>query len=243
MTTTTTRHGHGDTPTRGPAQGPANGPARTHATRAMARGNGRTLLGSFLQFAGAAISGFHVLAEEPGLPVLARAASLTDAWHVFFAKADLPAPLGPLRADIERLRYDERARAQAMADYNALFKAPELPVPLWESLWLSREKILFAQECFEVRDWYGRFNWEISTAGYEAEDHIGFETAFCGWLFDAATSGQRASLDDVHDFLRGHYLRWAPECIGRLSMAAVTPFWSHLLISAALLTRGLEQEL
>lgn len=228
-----------------------SGPQRAHSALLTAQGGCRTLLGSFLEFTGAACSGFHAIAREPDRPILARAGRMAHAWRGFFAQAGIPAPLGPLRTDIDVLLHDESALIEALEDYNGLFRAPELPVPLWESLWLSDEKTLFTKESFEVRGWYERFDWEINAVGYEAEDHIGFETAFCGWLFDTASHGQgpgggrRAAsptLDDVQGFMNGHYLRWAPECLGKLSMVAQTPFWTHLLISAALLAGGLEKE-
>jgi len=213
---------------------------------------GSTVLGSFLQFTGVACSGFDRIVRESGRPVLVRAGQLADSWRDFFAGAGIPAPADLLPADLRGLLDGGDGLARALAEYDALFRAPELPVPLWESVWVSAEGTLFTEETWAVRDWYARFHWEILRAGYEAEDHLGFETAFCGWLFDAAAGGAgqggdperpRPTLADLRGFLDGHFSRWAPECFARLAGQAQTPFWSHLLASAAALARALAEDI
>ncbi|WP_272701379.1 TorD/DmsD family molecular chaperone [Desulfovibrio sp. Fe33] len=222
-----------------------------HAGRTSAAGAaGTTVLGSFLRFVGVACNGFNIIAGESGRPVLVQASGLSDSWRVFFEDAGLDAPIEALGDDIRILLVDEAELARTLGEFNALFRVPELPVPLWESVWLSSEKILFTEESFAVRDWYARFQWEINKVGYEAEDHIGFEAAFCGWLFDAAVKGQEGGPDarpqptqsDVRAFLEEHFTRWAPECFRQLADAAGTPFWKHLLSSASLLSGALAED-
>ncbi|MBG0789978.1 MAG: molecular chaperone TorD family protein [Desulfovibrionaceae bacterium] len=210
-----------------------------------------TALGSFLQFVGVACNGFNLIAGESGRPVLNRAASLSDSWRVFFENIGLDdAPVEFLGKDIRALLEDEAELKRALDEFNGVFHMPELPVPLWESVWLSKEKILFTEESFDVRAWYARFQWEIQRVGYEAEDHIGFEAAFCGWLFDAAANdgapdhdGPQPTLEDVQDFLDQHFTRWAPECFRQLADVVKTPFWVHLLASAAVLSQALAEDI
>ncbi|WFS63154.1 molecular chaperone TorD family protein [Pseudodesulfovibrio thermohalotolerans] len=217
----------------------------------VADANGTTALGSFLRFVGVACNGFNIIAGESGRPVLVQAGSLSGSWRAFFENAGLDAPVEALGKDIRVLLEDEDELARTLGEFNALFRVPELPVPLWESVWLSSEKILFTEESFAVRDWYARFQWEINKVGYEAEDHIGFESAFCGWLFDAAVNGEGLARDghpqpaqsDVRAFLDEHFTRWAPECFRQLADAAETPFWAHLLTSAALLSGALAEDI
>ncbi|WP_461211309.1 TorD/DmsD family molecular chaperone [Desulfocurvus sp. DL9XJH121] len=213
-------------------------------------GPDKTVLGTFLQFTGVACRSFHEIAAEPGMPVLARAADLAESWRVFFDGAGIQASLGPLETALHGLLEDEAVRAEALAEFDALFRVPELPVPLWESVWVSEEKTLFTEETCAVRDWYARFRWEIGAVGYEAEDHIGFETAFCGWLFDAAMAEHdpagrhpQPTLADLRAFLDAHFARWAPRCLADLAARARTPFWSLLLTAASRLSGVLAQEL
>ncbi len=210
-------------------------------------------LGSFLQFTGAACYGFDAILREPNLPTLRSALDLTPAWERFFAEAEIIAPANRLKTHLTRLLEDDLSRQAALKEYNALFHAPELPVQLWESVWLSPEKILFTAETSAVRAWYARFAWEINRVGYEAEDHLGLETAFCGWLYDtaadredAAPSGPalpiRPTLADLRAFMAEHFSRWAPQCFGQLRIIAETPFWGHLLASAAALSVALAED-
>ena len=212
---------------------------------------GQTVLGSFLQFAGAVCCSFNVIADESGMPALAQAEGLVDSWRGFFESTGIPAPLDQLKTSLRLVRESGIERARTLAEFNALFRAPALPAPLWESVWVSEEGILFTEETCAVRAWYARYHWEIHKAGYEAEDHIGFETAFCGWLFDAAVANQdleqdgevpQPSLADVRTFLGDHFSRWAPQCFAQLALAAETPFWTHLLTSASLLATALAEE-
>ncbi|MDR2826100.1 MAG: molecular chaperone TorD family protein [Deltaproteobacteria bacterium] len=208
-----------------------------------------TALGSFLQFAGAVCYNFSGITEESGYPVLKSALALSGSWEDFFHSAALDS--SQLSSELRQLLHSPEAIRVALTEYNALFHAPELPVPLWESVWLSREQILFTEETSAVRAWYSRFGWEISRVGYEAEDHIGLETAFCGWLYDQEiqsveqkaepAGGAEADFPALRAFLREHYLRWVPQCFASLRVRAETSFWKSLLTSAELLTKILTE--
>ena len=209
-------------------------------------------LGSLLQFTGACCHGFDRLLREDGMPAIVSAAQALPAWKKFFKLAGLDAPIRELGHEIARLVEDENAREQALHEFYDLFHAPELIVPLWESVWLSEEKILFTEETSSVRAWYARFGWEITKVGYEAEDHLGLETAFCGWLYDMAADrdGDAApgedptvpTLADMDAFMAAHFSRWAPQCFAALRNAARTPFWASLLAVAAVLSLELSGE-
>ena len=113
-------------------------------------------------------------------------------------------------------------------EYNRLFFSPVPLVPLWESLWLSDEGVLFTQETSSVRDWYRRFGQGILREGYEAEDHVGLELAFCGQLYDAAAR-DGALLEELAAFASAHACRWVPQCLAALRDAAESPFWRPVL--------------
>jgi len=203
-----------------------------------------TALGSFLRFTGAACHSFAAIVREPGFPVLAEALQASRTWKQFFGQANLSAPLDTLETALERLMDDGDFRREALEEYNELFHAPDLITPLWESVWLSKEKLLFTEETFAVRDWYARFGWEIHRAGFEAEDHIGLETAFCGWLYDLdarAQAGDSLNEPQLRTFLREHYSLWAPCCFTALRQAARTPFWTSLLTAAEQLAEALAE--
>ena len=100
-------------------------------------------LGSFLQFIGVACCKFDNIASQPGQPVLVQALDLAGSWQDFFTRSQVAAPINLLAKDIAGLIQNNSSLEMALKDYNALFRAPELPVTLWESAWLSEKKILY----------------------------------------------------------------------------------------------------
>lgn len=177
-----------------------------------------TALGSFLQFSGMVCYRFDRLAED----TFSRAEALLPLWGTL---PGVDAAL--LEEAFEALRDPASLHAERL-EYNRLFLAPVPLVPLWESLYLSDEKLLFTEETASVRGWYRRFGLGILREGYEAEDHLGLELAFCGELYDAAAR-EDALLTELEAFASVHMCRWVPQCLESLRQHAGTPFWGGFL--------------
>lgn len=104
-------------------------------------------------------------------------------------------------------------------DYNALFVGPNklLAYP-WESVYLSKDGILFDAPTLAVRDFYRRFGLQAPQKTHEPDDHIGLEMAFmvhlCSVGLCMAEQDDQDVLEQIRnaqrDFLSEHLLRWAP---------------------------------
>jgi putative dimethyl sulfoxide reductase chaperone len=119
-------------------------------------------------------------------------------------------------------------------DFNALFVGPGplLAYP-WESVYLSKEKLIFDEQTLEVRAFYRRFGLQAPTKQREPDDHIGLEFAFmvhlCSVGMCALEQEDHTALDQLlqaqSDFLEEHLLRWAPLCLQRIIDNAQTEYY------------------
>lgn len=210
-----------------------------------------TALGSFLHFCGLAMLTFPDLLND-------KARGLRPALTLFPFWRETLVESGMLPSDIFRLHtglsnlvdgLDDALIGEAMSDYNRFFISADAPVPMWESLWLSSEKILFTEETEQVRALFHRFNMPLVRFRYEAEDHLGYELAFAGALFDKVYAPGTLQADvhetsaALHDFLQDHLLRWGPEALEAAETHAHSPLWKALFQTLHAVLRQLEQEL
>lgn len=205
----------------------------------------RTALGSLFRFVGLVCCRFDEEAaavhDRGASSALCEALPLFPHWRILPHFAESPELVDELNTAVcalvsERDRADtvgvlpKRGSAVVHAEYQRLLLAPDLPVPLWESLWCSREKLLFTQETSAVREWYARHGLEIQQVGQAAEDHLGLEFFFLGWLVD------QGELDAAEAFLTAHAAPWIPACCHRLCDEAETPFWKAVFRIGEVLT-------
>ncbi|MBX3083627.1 MAG: molecular chaperone TorD family protein [Anaerolineae bacterium] len=127
-------------------------------------------------------------------------------------------------------------------DYTRLFFAPgDGFVRPWESVYRSKDHILFDQETFAVRQQYQRFGMTIPNVGLEPEDHLGLEFRFvahlCSLALVALERGESAVFDQtvtgLRNFQRDHLNKWAPECLQCVISDANTVFYrgvAHLAL-------------
>ncbi len=132
-------------------------------------------------------------------------------------------------------------------DYNRLFVVPgDGFVRPWESVYRSKDHILFERETLEVRQQYQRFGMPIPRLDVEPEDHLGLELRFiahlCSLGLVALECGRvnafRHSIEGMRDFINGHLSLWANECLGQVIAHADTAFYR----GAAYLTQGCIEE-
>lgn len=126
-------------------------------------------------------------------------------------------------------------------DYLRLFVGPgHLEAPPWESVYRSKEHLLFGEETMAVREFYRSFGLESKNKNREPEDHIGLEMEFMAYLNceaaakAAADEGFAEFLQGQRRFLKEHLQQWVPALCADIQKAAQTAFFRGL----ALFTRG-----
>lgn len=143
-----------------------------------------------------------------------------------------------LLADFFR-SYTDAALPALNADYTALYAAPGEAIPLWESVWTTRDRLLFDGPMFDVRAAYAEYGLVSPRAAHEPDDHIGLELSFLGGVLnEAAGAADRqkpeealSHLDVARNFLNSHLARWAGKFLQETTARAATP----LYVGAALL--------
>jgi TorA maturation chaperone TorD len=146
-------------------------------------------------------------------------------------------------AELDAHKDDPGYETLLAEDYNGLFAGPgHLSAPPWESVYLSKEKLLFGEAESSVRGSYRSFGLAADTSS-EPADHITLELAFMARLCTLAIAEQlrfAEILSGQQAFLEEHLLRWVPAWADCITLNARTEFWRGL----SAVTRGwLENDL
>ena len=141
----------------------------------------------------------------------------------------------------------EGAEERLRDEYMSLMIGPgEMPVPPWESVFVSKEKLLFQESTLLVRRAYARAGYRSAGYPHEADDHIAVELNFMAALakrtldaFEADDGGEFARLLDVQrTFLAEHLLVWIGEYAERMqALAGFNAFYPSFAALAALVCR------
>lgn len=124
-------------------------------------------------------------------------------------------------------------------EYHRLFIGPgHLPAPPWESVYLSKEKIIFDEHTLAVRDFYKK--WGVNTKEFkkEPDDHIGFELEFVSILIgksiDALNENNiiklKAAMSAQKEFFEKHILLWVEEFADKLFNNTEEKFYKGLAL-------------
>jgi len=113
--------------------------------------------------------------------------------------------------------HDEAAQAVLLTEYAALFIGPDNAVPLWESVWTTKDKLLFDGPMFEVRAAYAKYGLASPNPDHEPDDHIGLEMSFLGGVMGcAATAMDEGDTQTAHEhlamaaeFINAHLSQWS----------------------------------
>lgn len=120
--------------------------------------------------------------------------------------------------NISKLEHEEFIKIKE--DYNRLFIGPgKLLAPPWESVYLSREKIIFDEHTLAVREFYQKWDVNINRVNKEPDDHIGFELEFMNILISKSIKALEANDLNLfkktmlaqNEFLEKHILLWIEE--------------------------------
>ena len=123
-------------------------------------------------------------------------------------------------------------------DYQRLFVGPDhILAPLWESVYSTKDKIIFDENELEVRKFYNKSGLDVKKT--EPADHISLELGFmarlCAEESDyAAIENEELLLLKQVDFLKKHLLKWTSSWVEKVNENASTEFWKNF----SLITRS-----
>jgi len=127
--------------------------------------------------------------------------------------------------------------AQLKMDYTRLFIGLDtLPTAPWESVYFSRERLVFQEQTVQVREWFARFGLQAERLNREPDDHIGLELIFVAHLAKMVLNSLELNdhdsaekyLQAQRDFLFEHLLRWGPAWTRLVKEHAGTDFYRGL---------------
>lgn len=169
----------------------------------------------------------RLLSEAPSQELLntVRSPELLSTWPLAGGEGT-SAALGALKQSAAKGESEEDIRA----DYQQLFIGPNaLPAPPWESVYRSREGIVFGETTGQVRQAYARYGLQVPRLHHEPDDHISLELEFLAMLLarsERADARDRAVLLEDHDrFVADHLVQWAPRFFDAVRAAARTDFY------------------
>lgn len=188
-------------------------------------------------FAAAIVCAFfgRVFSHDPEREFISqvRDENLLEEWPLETSVED-KASLDLLTSCIADL--DEQEMALLQDDYNALFVIPDSAVPVWESVWTTKERLLFGDPTFAVREAYARYGVVAPKLNNEPDDHIGLELDFMARLFalsaDAMEAGDTVKADecaeDAKSFYHDHFGKWAKDCLVEIESKSVTEYYTSM---------------
>ncbi len=143
---------------------------------------------------------------------------------------------------------DHESLEQARRDYSDLYVGPADIVPIWESVWTSKERLLFEDSAMDVRQTYARLGFETADRDHQPDDHFGLELSFLAALFSLAaqadesgdTEDMRTMLEEARSFMQKHLGVWSGEFLDATAARATTGLFQGvaLLGRDSLLTIG-----
>ena len=167
--------------------------------------------------------------------VLKEACSLLDG------DGDCGVELWGLISDAARAR---GALDELRGEYTRLFIGPNTPpVPPWESVFVSKDGLLFQESTLAVREAYRSQGFRAASYPHEPDDHLATELSFMAALSErtvrAFEEGDidrcKELLSSQVDFLQGHLLVWIREFSDRLNeVDGISSFYPSFASLAAL---------
>ena len=153
------------------------------------------------------------------------------SWPLPGAGIDTPAGLGVVAAALADLGEDHLARIDE--DNTLLFIGPQEAVPMWESVWTTKDRLLFDDCTSAVEGAFAEFGFTIPNPANEPSDHLSFELAFMAALLARAggniAAGERDEarrhLVAAAAFFEDHLAKWAAECLHAITERAGTDFY------------------
>ncbi len=140
-----------------------------------------------------------------------------------------------LKSFADQLNSDtDTALDKVRSEYTRLFIGPtKLPAPPWESVYITKERLLFQESTLEVRKCYLKYSYRPTNFRSEPDDHLALELDFMANLShlaenffqDDKTSESVDILKDQKAFLEQHLLVWVPQFVSELEAATCHPLY------------------
>lgn len=146
---------------------------------------------------------------------------------------------------IDSLVREKEALLKATQEFNRLFVGPHaLPAPLWESVYLGRENLLFEEQTIQVRNCYYDHGLHFVRENNEPDDHIVVELEFLSYLTQQTLESEEEAytkklIEDQAYFLNQHLAKWAHTFGERLYKSTDHPLYQS---TAQLLQEYIELE-
>lgn len=118
-------------------------------------------------------------------------------------------------------------------EYIRLFASPKgVLVPAWESVYRSRESIIFDEHTLDVREFYAKFNIANSDKSLP-DDHLGYELEFISYLIgktieELDRGDYKFYLKAQEEFLNKHILSYIEEFTYRLIVETELDFYKGI---------------
>lgn len=182
------------------------------------------------------LASFFLKAPNEGFLCLVRDEGLLGIWPEGADMSELQEGLALVRASLTEAPEGEPERIAR--DYTELFIGPESPLPMWESVWTGRERLLYGEPTFQVREFYFRHGLEAPRKDNEPDDHLSLELAFVATLlgraYGAAKEGREGQVknlcSEVLTFYHEHIEKWAFECLNLIEGRAATRLIKHIVM-------------
>ena len=169
----------------------------------------------------------------------AHSASLPQ-WEALCASEAGKATLRNFAQALHAAGTNEVHYTAATAEFAGVFQNPAAPVPLWESFWVSSERLYFTQETHKVLQWYRTFGLEL-VAQNEPADHLGLEMLFVAILLQGAAKGSPQHEEALGLFWQEHLGVWASPCLDALQKTVETPFWQAVVAAGYVAVKSMAQ--
>jgi TorA maturation chaperone TorD len=102
-------------------------------------------------------------------------------------------------------------------DFLELFAGTGNPLaPPYESVYRSRDHLMFDKQTSEVREFYNSYGWESKFKGNIPDDHLGIEMLFLTLMIEKYLEFEDKTCEDemkneIRRFINQHLLSWIPE--------------------------------
>ncbi len=120
----------------------------------------------------------------------------------------------------------ENKYSALVTDYQNLFVgvSDRVKAPLWESVYVSSDPILFQDSTLKARRWYARFGMASEKLRSEPEDSAGQELMFFAYLL---SSGEDK---EAEAFFKEHISPWMPDFCVKVASCAGTDFFKGVAL-------------
>ncbi|WP_238915565.1 molecular chaperone TorD family protein [Clostridium sp. YIM B02555] len=123
---------------------------------------------------------------------------------------------------------DNHYKDLILEEYQRLFIGPdEILAPLWESVYKTKDKLLFGEIELENRRYYNSNGLDVKES--EPADYLPMQLSFISRLCDAALEDNFENINEnlakQRDFLKDHLISWIPYWVEGINQNAETQFW------------------